>query len=160
HEHRHPAHRWEDRPGHEPDPPGQPAGHRVPARAPPAYRGAPAGAADFRLSPPPGDRWAAAEPRRPAAGRPAPDRQQPNASGHIPPGGKVVELQYYTQGIGWRLFGEHIRTDPHGRWRFTYPFQGVHGTIRFALQLSIASEAAYPFASGHSRTIGLVVRGL
>ena len=77
--------------------------------------------------------------------------------GHVPDGGKLIDLQAYYRG-GWRTFATP-RTDARGRWSYRYRFGATSGVVRYRFRARIRREAAYPFELGYSRRISVTVRG-
>lgn len=78
--------------------------------------------------------------------------------GHVPPIGKVLELQAYDQGL-WRSFPSTVRTDARGRWKTTLRFERTTGTYTYRIRARIRADTGYPFELGYSRTVSLTVRG-
>jgi hypothetical protein len=78
--------------------------------------------------------------------------------GAILPQGKLVEIQVFARGH-WRTFVT-TRTNPGGVWRQEYRFDGTRGKVRYRLRARIPKEAGYPYGTGHSARISVVVRGL
>ena len=78
--------------------------------------------------------------------------------GHVPPIGKVLELQAYDQGQ-WRSFPSTVRTDARGRWTAPLRFERTTGTYTYRIRARIRADTGYPFELGYSRTIRLTVRG-
>ena len=78
--------------------------------------------------------------------------------GAIPPGGKLVELQYYERGK-WRTF-RTTRAAVDGLWRIAYRFDGTRGVRRYRFRVRIPIEFGYPFSTGSSRSVRVTVRGL
>jgi hypothetical protein len=79
------------------------------------------------------------------------------AGGHVPEGGKLIDLQAYYRG-GWRTFATP-RTDRSGRWSYRYRFGATAGRVRYRFRARIRREAAYPFELGYSRQVHVTVRG-
>ena len=79
------------------------------------------------------------------------------AGGHVPQGGKLIDLQAYYRG-GWRTFATP-RTDARGRWSYRYRFGATRGTVRYRFRARIRREAAYPYELGYSRRVSVTVRG-
>lgn len=77
----------------------------------------------------------------------------------IPPYGKLVELQVWLS-TRWQTF-RTITSDPHGRWKFRYRFQFVRSPAAtpFRFRIKLAREAAYPYDTGLTRPIVVLVRG-
>jgi hypothetical protein len=77
--------------------------------------------------------------------------------GHVPNGGKLIDLQAYYRG-GWRTFATP-RTDGSGRWGYTYRFGATRGVVRYRFRARIRREAAFPFELGYSRAVRVTVSG-
>ena len=75
--------------------------------------------------------------------------------GHIPAGGKVVELQARV-GTGWRTFAT-VRADRRGDFRHVHRFGATSAGQTYRVRLRIRSEAAYPFERGTGRPISIQV---
>jgi hypothetical protein len=75
----------------------------------------------------------------------------------LPPGGKLVEIQAHFRGR-WRTFST-LRADPGGHWRFPYRFGGTVGRVSYRFRARLPAEGGYPFISGNSRVVEVVVRG-
>ena len=75
-----------------------------------------------------------------------------------PVGGKLVEIQSYFRN-SWRTFST-VRSDAAGRWRFSYQFSGTVGTVRYPFRVWLPFESGYPFDSGASPRLTVLVRGL
>ena len=73
-------------------------------------------------------------------------------------GGVLVEMQVFSRGK-WRTFAQP-RTNQEGRWRYQYRFETVSGTAQFRFRARVRRQAGYPYATGHSRQIGVEVHGL
>jgi hypothetical protein len=70
--------------------------------------------------------------------------------GHIPPRGKVVELQGWARG-GWQVF-RTVRSSHKGRFRTTYRLRtGARQTLR--IRARVRRERGYPFTLGYSRVV-------
>jgi hypothetical protein len=70
--------------------------------------------------------------------------------GHIPPRGKVVELQGWANGA-WRLF-RSVRTSKSGRYHTRYRVRtGVRGILR--IRARVRRERDYPYTLGYSRVV-------
>jgi hypothetical protein len=78
---------------------------------------------------------------------------------HIPPGGKLVELQVFTR-RRWRTFAQPRADAATGRWSFQYRFEAVRGRVRFRFRARIRREASYPFHVGTSRSVAVTVHGI
>ncbi len=81
------------------------------------------------------------------------------AGGRRPSGGVLVELQVRSRGK-WRTFAQPRADSAAGAWTYQYRFETVRAGARFRFRARIRRQAGYPFATGHSRTIGVSVRGL
>jgi hypothetical protein len=77
--------------------------------------------------------------------------------GHVPDGGKLIDLQAYYRGR-WRTFATP-RTDPRGHWSYRYRFGATRGTVRYRFRARVPREAAYPYEAGYSRRVVVTVRG-
>ena len=71
--------------------------------------------------------------------------------GHVPRGGKRVELQARV-GAGWRTFAS-VRTDARGRLRHPYRFSASSAGQVYALRLRVPREASYPYERATSRPV-------
>jgi hypothetical protein len=75
--------------------------------------------------------------------------------GHVPRGGKLVELQARVA-AGWRTFAS-VRSDRRGRLRYSYRFGTASGGMTYAFRLRIRRETAYPFEAASSRAVAVRV---
>jgi hypothetical protein len=75
----------------------------------------------------------------------------------VPAGGKLIELQAYVSGR-WQTFTT-TRSDQAGRFQAAYRFQRTRGTQRYRFRARIPSEAGYPFATGASGRVSVLVKG-
>jgi Bacterial Ig-like domain len=75
----------------------------------------------------------------------------------LPSVGKLVEMQAYFRGR-WRTFST-VRAGNGGDWRFPYRFGGTVGTVTYRFRARLPSEGGYPFVSGNSRVVRVVVEG-
>jgi hypothetical protein len=75
----------------------------------------------------------------------------------LPSQGKLVEMQAYFRGR-WRTFST-VRARPNGRWRFPYRFGGTAGRVTYRFRARLPAEGGYPFVSGNSRVVEVVVLG-
>lgn len=78
--------------------------------------------------------------------------------GVIPSEGKLVEIQVLLRGH-WRTFAT-TRSDPAGRWRHQYRFDGTRGNQTYRMRARLPQESTFPYAVGRSRPLALRVRGL
>jgi hypothetical protein len=76
----------------------------------------------------------------------------------LPPLGKLVVLQVRQPSGEWTTF-RTLRTNGTGRWALRYRFRLVRCHTTYRLRAHIPSEAGYPFASGHTRSRTVTVRG-
>lgn len=72
------------------------------------------------------------------------------------PTGKLVALQVILRGE-WRPFTT-VRADSSGRFRAVYRFTGTNSTARYRFRAVAPREATYPYDTGASRPIGVLVR--
>lgn len=79
-------------------------------------------------------------------------------TGPLPPAGKLVEVQAHFRDR-WRTFST-VRTDRNGRWRFPYRFGGTVGRVRYRFRVVLPAEGGYPFTTGASRMLRVLVVGL
>ena len=77
----------------------------------------------------------------------------------LPSNGKLVELQVYTR-RRWRTFAQPRASAQTGRWAFQYRFEAIRGRVSFRFRARVRRELGYPFRTGTSRSIRVVVRGL
>jgi hypothetical protein len=75
----------------------------------------------------------------------------------IPPAGKLVELQVVLSG-DWQTF-RTTYTDAAGEWTVPYRFERTCGLTRYRFRARLPAEAGYPFESGVTRGVNVVVRG-
>jgi hypothetical protein len=75
----------------------------------------------------------------------------------LPSVGKLVEMQAYFRGR-WRTFST-VRAGTAGGWRFPYRFGGTVGRVTYRFRARLPSEGGYPFVTGHSRVVRVVVMG-
>jgi hypothetical protein len=76
-----------------------------------------------------------------------------------PAGGVLVELQVRSRGH-WRTFAQPRADTTTGQWSYQYRFATVSSSTRFRFRATVRRQAGFPFATGHSRTIGVTVHGL
>jgi hypothetical protein len=79
--------------------------------------------------------------------------------GPLPTVGKLVQLQAYSRGR-WLTFATPRASRETGRWSYRYRFTATRGTVRYRFRARIPQEAGFPFISGMSRSVHVVVRGL
>jgi hypothetical protein len=75
----------------------------------------------------------------------------------LPSVGKLVEMQAYFRGR-WRTFST-VRAGIGGGWHFPYRFGGTVGRVTYRFRARLPSEGGYPFISGNSRVVKVVVEG-
>ena len=75
----------------------------------------------------------------------------------LPTQGKLVEMQAYFRGR-WRTFST-VRAGANGRWRFPYRFDGTVGRVTYRFRARLPAEGGYPFISGNSGIVEVVVFG-
>jgi hypothetical protein len=75
----------------------------------------------------------------------------------LPSAGKLVEMQAHFRGR-WRTFST-VRATSRGGWRFPYRFGGTLGRVTYRFRARVPAEGGYPFISGNSRVVKVVVLG-
>ena len=75
----------------------------------------------------------------------------------IPAGGKLVALQARV-GREWRTFATP-RAGANGAFKHRYRFTATTGLRRYAFRALVTREAAYPYETGASRKVHVIVRG-
>ena len=78
-------------------------------------------------------------------------------SGPVPQTGKLVELQAFFRGR-WRTF-QTLHSGRRGKFRFRYSFGGTQGTVRYRFRARVPRESGFPYMTGASRPVIVVVRG-
>ena len=68
-----------------------------------------------------------------------------------------MNLQVHYRGR-WRTFATP-RANGRGAWRFTYKFQATRGLVRYRFRAQVKREAAYPYETGVTPVVTVVVRG-
>src|SRR3954468_16177847 len=76
-------------------------------------------------------------------------------TGRIPARGKLVELQVWVRGR-WRTFAT-TRAGHRGTWHYDYRFDGTRGRETYRFRAKVPPENGYPFASGRSRVVRVLV---
>lgn len=76
----------------------------------------------------------------------------------IPRTGKVVDLQAFYRGK-WRTFATPRAASPSGKWRYRYRFGATTGKVTYPFRVKVRSESAYPYATGYSKVVKVVVTG-
>jgi hypothetical protein len=79
--------------------------------------------------------------------------------GPRPTPGKLIEIQARTRG-GWRTFATARATPWNGRWSYAYRFSATRGSVRYRFRARVPQESGYPYETGVSRTVTVLVRGL
>jgi hypothetical protein len=79
--------------------------------------------------------------------------------GSLPTVGKLVQLQAYSRGR-WLTFATPRASKETGRWSYRYRFTATRGTVRYRFRARIPQEAGFPYISGVSRSVHVVVSGL
>jgi hypothetical protein len=74
-----------------------------------------------------------------------------------PPAGKLVELQVVLS-KRWQTF-RTVRARPDGTWRVRYRFRRSCGLLRYRFRARLPAEAGYPFETGQTRDVAVLVRG-
>lgn len=77
--------------------------------------------------------------------------------GHVPAGGKLVELQARYRNR-WRAFAV-VRSDTRGEWSYRYRFGGTRGVVTYPFRAAIRREADYPYELGYSEVVKVEVDG-
>ena len=75
----------------------------------------------------------------------------------IPLNGKLLEMQAYFRGR-WRTFST-VRSDLAGRWYFPYQFGGTTGRVLYRFRVLLPAEGGYPFGTGISPVVRVLVTG-
>ena len=78
--------------------------------------------------------------------------------GPVPAAGKVVTVQARTR-RGWLTFGTARARARDGRWSYRYTFTGTSTTVRYRFRAVVLREEAYPYTTGTSPTVSVLVRG-
>jgi hypothetical protein len=79
--------------------------------------------------------------------------------GPLPTVGKLVQLQAYSRGR-WLTFATPRASRATGRWSYRYRFTATRGTVRYRFRARIPQEAGFPYISGVSKSVRVLVRGL
>jgi hypothetical protein len=80
--------------------------------------------------------------------------------GAMPEGpGKLVHLQVYTRGR-WATFATPRALAGSGRWRHPYRFTATRGHVKYRFRALVPREAGFPYDTGGSRAVSVLVRGL
>jgi hypothetical protein len=73
---------------------------------------------------------------------------------HVPPSGKLIDLQAFDAGR-WRTFATARARGRHGSWHASNLFSGRPG--RFPIRVRIRRESTFPYELGYSRAVTVVV---
>jgi hypothetical protein len=73
--------------------------------------------------------------------------------------GKLVYLQVFTRGR-WSTFATPRANRLSGRWSHPYRFSATRGLVRYRFRVLIPREATFPYETGTSKSVRVVVRGL
>jgi hypothetical protein len=76
----------------------------------------------------------------------------------IPRAGKLITLQARVPG-GWRTFGNARARAKDGRWSYRYTFTRTPTTARYTFRAVVPREEAFPYATGVSARLSVVVVG-
>jgi hypothetical protein len=79
--------------------------------------------------------------------------------GPLPAVGKLVQLQAYSRGR-WLTFATPRASRETGRWSYRYRFTATRGTVLYRFRVRIPQETGFPYISGTSRSVRVLVRGL
>lgn len=79
------------------------------------------------------------------------------ADAGLPRRGKAIAFEYRTRD-GWALFPAEAQTLSDGSFRVTRSLDGLRRSVRFRLRAKLKAEDGWPYATGYSRAITLVVR--
>jgi len=75
---------------------------------------------------------------------------------HVP-AGKLVQLQTPVNGR-WQTFAT-AHTGKRSRWSHSYRFTGTHGRYHYTFRALVPAERGYPYSTGHSSSVHVVVTG-
>ncbi|MBA2445373.1 MAG: hypothetical protein H0V49_08595 [Nocardioidaceae bacterium] len=73
--------------------------------------------------------------------------------------GKLIHLQVYTRGR-WSTFATPRASRADGRWRLPYRFSATRGVVRYRFRALVPREASFPYETGVSHSVKVLVRGL
>jgi hypothetical protein len=76
----------------------------------------------------------------------------------LPAPGKLIAMQVWVRGR-WRTFAT-TRANRHGRWHYDYRFDGTRGAQTYQFRAQVPEEATYPFSTGQSHQVHVMVRGI
>jgi hypothetical protein len=81
------------------------------------------------------------------------------SGGGIPRLGVLVDVQVFKPLKGWQNFGSGMRTTRSGRYQYRYRFTSTTETVRYRFRARVREQGIYPFTTGASRTVSVIVRG-
>ena len=73
--------------------------------------------------------------------------------------GKLLYLQVFTRGR-WSTFATPRANRASGLWSQAYRFSATRGLVRYRFRVLIPRETSFPYETGRSRSLRVVVRGL
>jgi hypothetical protein len=79
--------------------------------------------------------------------------------GPLPRPGKLVELQAFARGR-WLTFATPRANPVTGIWAHRYRFAATRGRVRYRFRARVPKEVGYPYETGASRSVRVIVRGL
>lgn len=77
----------------------------------------------------------------------------------VPVPGKLLQLQAYSR-RGWSTFATPRANPSTGRWSYRYRFASTRGRVLYRFRVRIPKEGSYPYETGVSRRVRVLVRGL
>lgn len=77
----------------------------------------------------------------------------------LPASSKLVQLQVYAR-RRWTTFGIARANPTTGLWSHRYRFEATRGRVRYRFRARVPREASYPYDTGGSRRLRVMVRGL
>ncbi len=79
--------------------------------------------------------------------------------GHVPAAGMQIALYGYSPSKKrWLPVRTTVKVDPRGNWTALYRFTATGAKATYRFRVRIAGRATFPFATGYSRTVRVVVR--
>ena len=73
--------------------------------------------------------------------------------------GKLLNLQVFSRGR-WSTFATPRANRASGLWSQAYRFSATRGLVRYRFRVLIPRETSFPYETGRSRSLRVVVRGL
>jgi hypothetical protein len=73
--------------------------------------------------------------------------------------GKLIYLQVYSRGR-WATFATPRANKRSGQWNVPYRFTATRGTVTYRFRALIPRESMFPYETGKSRSVRVIVRGL